>query len=111
VAAGVPWPALGQAASIYIGVQTHNLTLGITLGSPPPLGVVPGTSVDTAASLPNSSFVYQNPYYLYPEGRWLRARHEDESWPAVESLADFACSQRFSALGQGVDSTKVMSPK
>lgn len=82
-AAGVPLPALGQAASVNIGVQTNNLNLGINIGSPPPLVVVPGTPVYTVPSLPYNYFVYQNQYYLYHEGRWLRARHYSGPWTAI----------------------------
>ncbi len=80
---GVAPPVMGQAASVNIGVQTNNLNLGINIGGPPPLVVVPGTPVYTAPSLPYNYFVYERQYYLYHEGRWLRARHYDGPWTVI----------------------------
>ncbi|HSB72071.1 MAG TPA: hypothetical protein VLT62_22305 [Candidatus Methylomirabilis sp.] len=92
---GLPGPV--RADSLSIGVQTNNLTLGINIGpAPPPLVAVPAPVVVapgppgppppviyTAPSLPYNYFVYQNVFYLYREGYWLRAHHYSGPWTVI----------------------------
>jgi hypothetical protein len=96
-AMGLGLPGSASANSLSIGVQTNNLNLGINLGpTPPPLVAVPAPVVVapgppgppppvvyTAPSLPYNYFVYQNVYYLYREGYWLRARHYGGPWTVI----------------------------
>ena len=43
VVVGLWQPGLARAGNLSIGVQTDSVHLGIHIGSPPPLVVVPGT--------------------------------------------------------------------
>ena len=76
-AVGLWSPGLVRAGNLSIGVQTTSVHLGIHIGSPPPLVVVPGTPVYQAPSLPYNYFVHQKGYYLFHEGMWLSAKHHD----------------------------------
>ncbi|HEX7548086.1 MAG TPA: hypothetical protein VF417_03730, partial [Candidatus Methylomirabilis sp.] len=65
VAVGLWPPGLASAGSLRIGVQIDSVRLGIHIGGPPPLVVVPGTFVYQASHLPYNYFVYQKRYYLF----------------------------------------------
>ncbi len=82
-AAGVGLPGPARAASVNIGVQTDSVSLGIQIGSPPPLVVVPGTIVYSAPSLPYNYFVYSGHYYLFHEGMWLTAASYNGPWTVI----------------------------
>jgi hypothetical protein len=45
VAVGLWQPGLARAGSLRVGVQIDSVRLGIHIGIPPPLVVVPGTRV------------------------------------------------------------------
>lgn len=83
VAVGLWLPGLARAGSLRIGVQIDSGHLGIQIGPPPPLVVVPGTPVYQAPSLPYNYFVYQKRYYLFHEGMWLSARRHDGPWTVI----------------------------
>jgi hypothetical protein len=74
-------PAL--ADSLSIGVQTNSLSLGINIGAPPQVVIVPGTPVYQAPSLPYNYFVYRHRYYLFHEGMWLSAGHYNGPWTVI----------------------------
>ncbi len=74
-------PAL--ADSLSIGVQTDSLNLGINIGRPPQVVVVPGTPVYQAPSVPYNYFVYHDHYYLFHEGMWLSAVHYNGPWTVI----------------------------
>lgn len=91
-------PALGQADSLSVGVQTTSVRLGIHIGdTPPPVVVVPGPvvvaapgpppppppRVYTAPDLPYNYFVYKKYHYLYHENRWFRARRYNGPWTVL----------------------------
>jgi hypothetical protein len=83
LAAGLWLPGSAPAAGVSVGVQTNNVQLGIQIGDPPPLVVVPGTPVYRAPSLPYNYFSYAQQYYLFHEGRWHRSRHHDGPWIVI----------------------------
>jgi hypothetical protein len=74
-------PAL--ADSLSIGVQTDSLSLGINIGAPPQVVIVPGTPVYQAPSLPYNYFVYRHRYYLFHQGMWLSAAHYNGPWTVI----------------------------
>lgn len=74
-------PAL--ADSLSIGVRTNSVNLGVNIGSPPPVVVVPGTPVYHAPSLPYNYFVYSGHYYLFHEGMWLSAVSYNGPWTVI----------------------------
>ncbi len=92
---GLVLPGTARGDNLSVGVQTSNLNLGISIGNtPPPLVVVPPPvvvgppgppppPVYTAPSVPYNYFVYQKQYYLYHEGRWLRAKHYNGPWAVI----------------------------
>ena len=75
--------APASADSLSIGVQTSSLNLGINIGGPPQVEVVPGTPVYRAPSVPYNYFVYQHRYYLFHEGTWFRAVHYNGPWTVI----------------------------
>ena len=83
VAVGLWPPGLASAGTLRIGVQINSVRLGIHIGGPPPLVVVPGTLVYQAPNLPYNYFVYQKRYYLFHEGMWLSARRHDGPWTVI----------------------------
>jgi hypothetical protein len=83
VAVGLAPPGLARAGNLSIGVQVDSAHLGIQIGGPPRLVVVPGTSVYQARSLPYNYFVYQKQYYLFHDEMWLSARHHDGPWTVI----------------------------
>lgn len=84
VVAGIAMPpGLAQAVSLRLGVQTDSLHLGIHIGAPPPLVVVPGTPVYYAPKLPYNYFVYRKRYYLYHKENWLTSSHHDGPWIVI----------------------------
>lgn len=74
-------PAL--ADSLSVGVRTDSVSLGINIGSPPRLAVVPGTTVYQAPSMPYNYFAYSGKYYLFHHGMWLSAAHYNGPWTVV----------------------------
>jgi len=83
VAVGLWPPGLARAENLSIGVQTDSVRLGINIGSPPRLVVVPGTPVYQAPSLPYNYFVYRKRYYLFHEGMWLSAWRHNGPWTVI----------------------------
>jgi hypothetical protein len=95
LALGLPGPV--HADSLSFGVQTNSLNLGVHLGpAPPPLVAVPAPVVVvpgppgppppvvyTAPGLPYNYFVYDQRYYLYRDGYWLRARYYNGPWTVI----------------------------
>ncbi|HSB70380.1 MAG TPA: hypothetical protein VLT62_13695 [Candidatus Methylomirabilis sp.] len=82
-AAGLLLAGPSWADSLSVGVQTDSLSLGINIGSPPPVVVVTGTPVYHAPDLPHNYFVYRKHYYLYHEGVWLSAKHYNGPWTVI----------------------------
>lgn len=76
--AGPAW-----ADSLSIGVQTDSVSLGINIGGPPQVVVVPGTPVYHAPSVPYNYFVYHHRYYLFHEGMWLSAGQYNGPWTVI----------------------------
>jgi hypothetical protein len=74
-------PALAE--SLLVGVRTDSVSLGIKIGSPPPVVVVPGTPVYHAPSLPHNYFVYGGHYYLFHEGMWLSGASYNGPWTVI----------------------------
>lgn len=74
----VAGPAL--ADSISIGINTPSVSLGLNIGSPPPLVLVPKTHVYYAPSVPHNYFVYEGYYYVFHEGRWFYSHHYNGPW-------------------------------
>lgn len=83
VALGLSAPGPAQGGNLSIGVQVDNAQLGIQIGGPPRLVVVPGTPVYRARSLPYNYFVYQKHHYLFHDGMWLSGRGHDGPWTVI----------------------------
>ena len=83
VATALLLPGLARADSLSIGVETDSMHLGLHIGNPPPLVVVPGTPVYSAPNLPYNYFVYRKHYYLFHEGMWLTSKHHDGPWIVI----------------------------
>jgi hypothetical protein len=76
-AAGV---VLFSAASAVAGdVRIH-----LGLGTPPPLVVVPGTSVYYAPDVPVNYFFYHGRYYTVANGAWFTAPVYDGPWVTIQ---------------------------
>ncbi|HYL82248.1 MAG TPA: hypothetical protein VEU07_15635 [Candidatus Acidoferrum sp.] len=71
------------ADNLSIGVQTDSLSLGINIGGPPRVVVVPGTAVYQAPSVPYNYFVYRHRYYLFHEGMWMSAGSYNGPWTVI----------------------------
>ena len=72
-----------EADTLSVGVRTDSLSLGINIGSPPPLVVVPGAPVSYAPSIDHNYFFYGGRYYLYHQEVWLSAGHHDGPWTVI----------------------------
>lgn len=71
------------ADSLSIGVRTDSMHLGVNIGSPPPVVVVPGTPVYHAPNLPYNYFVYGGRYYLFHDDMWLSAVSYNGPWTVI----------------------------
>jgi hypothetical protein len=76
-------PEVARAGELRIGMQVDIGHLGIQIGSPPPLVVVPRTYVYQAPSLPYNYFVYQKRHYLFHDGNWLSAKRHGGPWTVI----------------------------
>jgi hypothetical protein len=72
-----------HADSVSVGVSTDSFHLGIQIGSPPPLVVVPGTAVYHAPSVPHNYFLYGGRYYVLHEGIWYYSAGYNGPWVAI----------------------------
>jgi hypothetical protein len=69
------------ADNISIGINTPSASFGLNVGAaPPPLVVVPGTSVYQAPSVEHNYFVYRSHYYLFHDGVWFSSAHHNGPW-------------------------------
>jgi hypothetical protein len=68
-------PATSQAAV--------SVNLGISLGAPPPLVVVPGLPVYYAPTLPYNYFVYGHRYYTCMNDHWYYAPTYNGPWTVI----------------------------
>lgn len=59
---------------------TISIDLGINLGAPPPLVVVPGLPVYYAPTLPYNYFVYGQAYYAFVNAQWYFAPTYNGPW-------------------------------
>lgn len=82
-AAGLLQATPALADSLRIGVRTDNVSLGISVGTPPPVVAVPGTPVYHAPGVPYNYFVYGGHYYLFHEGMWLSAVSHNGPWTVI----------------------------
>lgn len=73
--------AMGDSFSV--GLRTDSLSLGINIGAPPQLVVVPGTPVYQAPGVPHNYFFYGGRYYLFHEGAWFLASHYNGPWTVI----------------------------
>jgi len=73
VAGLVPAPAAART----------DVHIGINLGAPPQLVVVPGTPVYYAPAVPYNYFFYGGQYYLFHQGAWLFAPTHNGPWSAI----------------------------
>lgn len=71
------------ADSVSIGINTGNLNLGISVGEPPKLVVVPGTPVQYAPAVTANYFFYGNRYYLFHNETWYIASGYNGPWTVI----------------------------
>ncbi len=83
VAAAWLWVYPAAADSVSIGIGTEHVNIGVQIGAPPQLVVVPGTPVYRAPALPYNYFFYSGHYYLYHQDRWLIAASHNGPWTVV----------------------------
>lgn len=57
--------------------------IGVHLGAPPQLVLVPRTPVYYAPALPYNSFFYGGQHYLFHDGRWFFAPSYNGPWAAI----------------------------
>jgi len=74
-------PAHGD--SVNVGVSTDSFHMGIQIGSPPPMVVVPGTTVYHAPSIPHNYFRYGGRYYVLHEGVWYYSQGYNGPWMPI----------------------------
>jgi hypothetical protein len=70
----------GFASPSHAGVSVN---IGINLGAPPPLVVIPGVGVQYAPSLPDNYFFYGGQYYVFSNGGWYASRYYNGPWIVV----------------------------
>lgn len=80
VFAGIVVAAASDLAVVAVPVQADNFSIGINIGSPPPLVVVPGMPVYYAPSLSVNFFAYGGRYYTYSNGAWFVATTYSGPW-------------------------------
>src|SRR5262245_42106758 len=71
------------AAGAGVAQAAINVNLGINLGAPPALAVVPGTAVSYAPTVPGNYFVYGGQYYVFANGVWYASRGYNGPWVLV----------------------------
>lgn len=76
-----PVPAVADSLGINIGPD--HVRIGIDIGEPPRLVVVPGTRVYGAPAVPYNYFFYGGKYYLFHEGVWHHASSYNGPWVVI----------------------------
>ncbi|MDE2181006.1 MAG: hypothetical protein KGJ40_09195 [candidate division NC10 bacterium] len=66
-----------------VPIQADNFSIGINVGAPPPLVVVPGTPVYYAPSVSVNFFAYGGRYYSHHNGAWFMATTYNGPWNFV----------------------------
>ena len=84
VVAGLMLAAL--AAAVVPAHATVNVNVGMSLGAPPQLVVVPGTPVAYAPAVPANYFYYGGQYYLFSNGVWYLAPAYNGPWVVLAPL-------------------------
>jgi len=80
LAAAVMAAVIGSA---FLAQAQVSVDIGIHLGSPPPLVVVPESRVMYAPSVSGNFFFYQGGYYVFSRGAWYMAPRHDGPWVVV----------------------------
>ena len=71
------------ADSVSIGIRTDSLSLGVNIGEPPRLVVVPGMPVYYAPTVAYNYFFYGGRYYLFYNGGWYFSAFHNGPWTVV----------------------------
>lgn len=76
---------VAAAAGLLPGGATAStdVHIGIQIGAPPQLVVVPGTPVYYAPALPHNYFYYGGQYYLFSNDTWYFAPTYNGPWAAI----------------------------
>lgn len=82
-AAGLPLPGPTMADNLSVGIRTDGLSLGINIGEPPKLVVVPGTPVYHVPTVNYNYFFYDGRYYLFHSGAWYFSAFYNGPWTVV----------------------------
>lgn len=82
-AAGLLPAGPAMADNVSIGIRTDSLSLGVNIGEPPRLVVVPGTPVYHAPTVNYNYFVYGGSYYLFHNGGWYFSASYNGPWTVV----------------------------
>lgn len=72
-----------HADSVSVGVSTDTFRMGVQIGSPPQMVVVPGTTVYHAPSVPHNYFRYGGRYYVLHEGAWYYSAGHNGPWTVL----------------------------
>jgi hypothetical protein len=80
ILAGLVAALVGIAAPGHAAVTVN---LGINLGVPPPLVIVPGTAVAYAPGVAANYFFYAGQYYVFNGGVWYMAPRFNGPWVAL----------------------------
>jgi len=75
--------AMALVGSVGLAQAQVSVDIGIHLGSPPPLMVVPETPVSYAPSVNGNFFFYDGGYYVYRRGAWYMAPRYKGPWALV----------------------------
>ncbi len=79
-------PGLGAADSFSLGVNTGNVSIGVHLGAPPSMVLVPGLPVYRAPEVNGNYFYYSGQYYLEQDGVWFAALRYNGPWVVVRQV-------------------------
>jgi len=71
---------LAIAAGAGVAHAAVNVNIGINLGAPPSLTVVPGTPVAYAPMVPGNYFAYGGQYYVFANGVWYVSGGYNGPW-------------------------------
>ena len=76
---------LAVAAGLFPGAAAArtDVSIGIQIGAPPQLVVVPGTPVYYAPTLPHNYFFYGGQYYLFHDSAWFFAPTYNGPWAPI----------------------------
>jgi hypothetical protein len=80
VFAGIVVAAASALVVMPVPVQADSLSIGVNIGSPPPLVAVPGSPVFYAPSLSINYFAYGGRYYSHHNGAWFVAANYGAPW-------------------------------